>query len=199
MNQAGLLNMQGFGEGTDAGRATAEQAYTALKNMGLSEANIQEALRQLGYQNASAYGEGVSSGEVNVSSAYETTFSNPLEARSSLLFDNSKQKGLNTGTNFADGIESSTMDVTTRSQMLGQTATDNLDASSEQAQLKGNELGNQFAGGIDLSKPTVDASTEAVGQGAVNSLNSKAQGFACLLYTSPSPRDQRGSRMPSSA
>ena len=26
-----------------------------------------------------------------------------------------------------------------------------------------------------------------------------AQDFACLLYTSPSPRDQRGSRMPSSA
>ena len=25
------------------------------------------------------------------------------------------------------------------------------------------------------------------------------QGYACLLYTSPSPRDQRGSRMPSSA
>ena len=26
-----------------------------------------------------------------------------------------------------------------------------------------------------------------------------AQGLDCLLYTSPSPRDQRGSRMPSSA
>ena len=26
-----------------------------------------------------------------------------------------------------------------------------------------------------------------------------AQGHICLLYTSPSPRDQRGSRMPSSA
>ena len=25
------------------------------------------------------------------------------------------------------------------------------------------------------------------------------QGYLCLLYTSPSPRDQRGSRMPSSA
>ena len=25
------------------------------------------------------------------------------------------------------------------------------------------------------------------------------EGFSCLLYTSPSPRDQRGSRMPSSA
>ena len=28
---------------------------------------------------------------------------------------------------------------------------------------------------------------------------SPAVGFSCLLYTSPSPRDQRGSRMPSSA
>ena len=27
----------------------------------------------------------------------------------------------------------------------------------------------------------------------------KAQFYDCLLYTSPSPRDQRGSRMPSSA
>ena len=26
-----------------------------------------------------------------------------------------------------------------------------------------------------------------------------AAGYGCLLYTSPSPRDQRGSRMPSSA
>ena len=28
---------------------------------------------------------------------------------------------------------------------------------------------------------------------------SEAAGLCCLLYTSPSPRDQRGSRMPSSA
>ena len=27
----------------------------------------------------------------------------------------------------------------------------------------------------------------------------REQGITCLLYTSPSPRDQRGSRMPSSA
>ena len=27
----------------------------------------------------------------------------------------------------------------------------------------------------------------------------KKRGYSCLLYTSPSPRDQRGSRMPSSA
>ena len=31
--------------------------------------------------------------------------------------------------------------------------------------------------------------------GTVDELNS----YICLLYTSPSPRDQRGSRMPSSA
>ena len=33
-----------------------------------------------------------------------------------------------------------------------------------------------------------------------NDIKSQAwQDIACLLYTSPSPRDQRGSRMPSSA
>ena len=31
------------------------------------------------------------------------------------------------------------------------------------------------------------------------STNGGDQGSSCLLYTSPSPRDQRGSRMPSSA
>ena len=33
----------------------------------------------------------------------------------------------------------------------------------------------------------------------VNTLNRKGKRKSCLLYTSPSPRDQRGSRMPSSA
>ena len=33
----------------------------------------------------------------------------------------------------------------------------------------------------------------------VNTLYQNVLGRACLLYTSPSPRDQRGSRMPSSA
>ena len=33
----------------------------------------------------------------------------------------------------------------------------------------------------------------------VGGLYDSADGYACLLYTSPSPRDQRGSRMPSSA
>ena len=30
-------------------------------------------------------------------------------------------------------------------------------------------------------------------------LEAMLENYACLLYTSPSPRDQRGSRMPSSA
>ena len=33
----------------------------------------------------------------------------------------------------------------------------------------------------------------------VDMTNVTTQGYTCLLYTSPSPRDQRGSRMPSSA
>ena len=38
------------------------------------------------------------------------------------------------------------------------------------------------------------AATEKVTEVVVSTLNQ-----SCLLYTSPSPRDQRGSRMPSSA
>ena len=36
-----------------------------------------------------------------------------------------------------------------------------------------------------------------VGEGSLT--GSRTTGNTCLLYTSPSPRDQRGSRMPSSA
>ena len=39
--------------------------------------------------------------------------------------------------------------------------------------------------------------TNGVGNGGYTSTG--GQTVACLLYTSPSPRDQRGSRMPSSA
>ena len=39
----------------------------------------------------------------------------------------------------------------------------------------------------------------ALGRAAVPSGASTGSREACLLYTSPSPRDQRGSRMPSSA
>ena len=37
------------------------------------------------------------------------------------------------------------------------------------------------------------------GSGTDESARYVAQSITCLLYTSPSPRDQRGSRMPSSA
>ena len=42
------------------------------------------------------------------------------------------------------------------------------------------------------------APVEVMTPGEAAALN-KAFAQACLLYTSPSPRDQRGSRMPSSA
>ena len=45
----------------------------------------------------------------------------------------------------------------------------------------------------------VSASMATVSNALASSSNSAEQGVICLLYTSPSPRDQRGSRMPSSA
>ena len=45
------------------------------------------------------------------------------------------------------------------------------------------------SGGTDTANPTKFYKEE------INHMGSEA----CLLYTSPSPRDQRGSRMPSSA
>ena len=38
-----------------------------------------------------------------------------------------------------------------------------------------------------------------IGSSAYNQNCARCHGLGCLLYTSPSPRDQRGSRMPSSA
>ena len=48
--------------------------------------------------------------------------------------------------------------------------------------------GNEYQATIaDVSKKNVSLTIDS------------SQSFDCLLYTSPSPRDQRGSRMPSSA
>ena len=44
-----------------------------------------------------------------------------------------------------------------------------------------------------------DLSATAPGQLRVIKRNGTVVPYTCLLYTSPSPRDQRGSRMPSSA
>ena len=54
----------------------------------------------------------------------------------------------------------------------------------------GSEIGNQFNRlGIHMNfAPVIDINT-----------NSKNPIIGCLLYTSPSPRDKRQSRMPSSA
>ena len=63
---------------------------------------------------------------------------------------------------------------------------------------------------VDLELPECGSRDSAVADGSISSLFSQSlrriyeyfgvDAFrACLLYTSPSPRDQRGSRMPSSA
>lgn len=178
MYNMGLLNTNGFAEGTNAGKVNVDAAYQALKQAGLSEADISEILRGIGSKNANAFSEGVGSGQESVSTAYNNTFSNPLETRASMLFGTANEKGLNTGTNFADGIESSTMDVTNRSQALGDSAVNSLESGKELANSKGQQLGSEYAVGIDQSKTGVDSSSQNVGQSAANSLNNQANAFS---------------------
>ena len=57
------------------------------------------------------------------------------------------------------------------------------------AQINSANIGCLYHGGVEevVQKATQECHVQGVSIGA------------CLLYTSPSPRDQRGSRMPSSA
>ena len=55
---------------------------------------------------------------------------------------------------------------------------------------------DEHPGNSSLSMPAV---SNVSGKQTVEKSESDFEGISCLLYTSPSPRDQRGSRMPSSA
>ena len=52
---------------------------------------------------------------------------------------------------------------------------------------------------IDNVSKTYDNNVEALKNVSLEIENGMFGLLGCLLYTSPSPRDQRGSRMPSSA
>ncbi|WP_106460164.1 phage tail tape measure protein [Anaerococcus sp. Marseille-P3915] len=177
MHEMGLLNVNGFADGANAGKINVEAAYQALKALGLSEANIAEILKRIGAENVGAFGEGVSSGQGSVAEAYNNTFANPLEARSSLIFDTANQQGHDTGSKFAGGIESSTMEVTSKSQALGQSAIEKLQGGEGEATQKGQELGEQYASGIDASKSVVDASATNIGKDVAQSLSNQASDF----------------------
>ena len=68
-----------------------------------------------------------------------------------------------------------------------------------------------FSGGLDTSfcvpylidqgyeVHTLFVNTGGISVKEERSITKRANELGCLLYTSPSPRDQRGSRMPSSA
>ena len=52
---------------------------------------------------------------------------------------------------------------------------------------------------INFMQPNIAGSPGGLGAGQFNVASGQGPVNHCLLYTSPSPRDQRGSRMPSSA
>ena len=60
----------------------------------------------------------------------------------------------------------------------------------------GQEISNTAA---EKDQPHVLASADKNVTDKITEPDSSQTAQACLLYTSPSPRDQRGSRMPSSA
>ena len=64
-----------------------------------------------------------------------------------------------------------------------------MEKSSKKQIKNGNSLEKKIHSGLSSSRSGESSNT------TVN----YTQGYRCLLYTSPSPRDQRGSRMPSSA
>ena len=60
------------------------------------------------------------------------------------------------------------------------------------------QMSDNSAGGRAVFKISSEAEAAAREAELTASLD-RANLYTCLLYTSPSPRDQRGSRMPSSA
>ena len=67
--------------------------------------------------------------------------------------------------------------------------------------LMGFDHGVTVLGGlpVPVTTPAHGTAFDIAGKGKANPDALKAAWKVCLLYTSPSPRDQRGSRMPSSA
>ena len=62
-----------------------------------------------------------------------------------------------------------------------------------------NSLENVEAVNVDIDQKSVEVKSSSDLDLSLVSNMLDEQGYTCLLYTSPSPRDQRGSRMPSSA
>ena len=90
----------------------------------------------------------------------------------------------------ADGTSST--DAAIAAFLSGASATDNVDESST--------VTNDGLAVFPLGETTVIFSaTDAAGNIGSASAIVNVTDQTCLLYTSPSPRDQRGSRMPSSA
>ena len=84
-------------------------------------------------------------------------------------------------------------------QEAGGQATEETDLAVERLVERSPEMFMDPAEEESARKVALEESvTDAVAQGLSVSKAKRLRGI-CLLYTSPSPRDQRGSRMPSSA
>ena len=92
--------------------------------------------------------------------------------------------------------------VTGRSGRMGQAVIAAIEAEANanlhSSHDKGEDLVTALSGSQGVIDFTLPSLTDDLLEKALNSKTPLIIG-TCLLYTSPSPRDQRGSRMPSSA
>ena len=67
------------------------------------------------------------------------------------------------------------------------------------ASMTENEIYRYLSETVYLERQRFHGSPDQVSEQERSDVENLARSLVCLLYTSPSPRDQRGSRMPSSA
>ena len=76
----------------------------------------------------------------------------------------------------------------------GQSSSDSVVEARDEVARRAQKCSKKVVGGVKKIKQGFEAREKVL-----SGLLTRARSLDCLLYTSPSPRDQRGSRMPSSA
>ena len=90
--------------------------------------------------------------------------------------------------------------LSTNSTTSAQTLPITINTDAEKTQITSTVDDNQITATFGIDGLSFDSDTSSIFFGSERTFRIKYEpSTPCLLYTSPSPRDQRGSRMPSSA
>ena len=174
INQAKHLSRLDVNSAADLNRILNEIAY--LNNQAENVAYDVNRTRQLIREHFPETYEGMSQNELTIQA--EAQFAMSERAQSEAMLMQSKM------------VESLQDDRALLGQLMNK-------SHASVGELQATQSTNQLMG--LLVKQSMQAQQMQVTQSRAASLEATRQLAICLLYTSPSPRDQRGSRMPSSA